>query len=97
MSLSEIRRDEDQFDKNFGYINSPSAIEHSLYSCRKNSVNKVKCSHLWGRATIESGHGNTPLTSIGILSALLVSIESGIGLLSLNTMTSKTDCMSRAV
>ena len=57
----------------------------------------MEYSHLWGRATIESGHGNTPLTKMGILSALLVSIESGIGLLSLNTMTSRTDRMGSAV
>lgn len=59
----------------------------------KNSAKKVEYSYLWGRATIESGHGNTPLTNMGIFSVLLVSIVSGIGLHSLKTITSKTDCI----
>ena len=38
----------------------------------------------------QSGHGYTPRMSEGILSALFVSMEEGIGLSSLKTLTSST-------
>ena len=46
--------------------------------------------YLCGRVMTLSGVGKTPRISEGIMSALFVSMEAGIGLSSLNTLTSST-------
>lgn len=46
--------------------------------------------HLCGRVMTLSGVGKTPRMSEDIMSALFVSMEAGIGLSSLNTLTSST-------
>ena len=51
---------------------------------------KSSQSHLCGRHVIVSGRGNIPLTNAAIFSSRLVSIVSGMELLSENTVTSNT-------